>query len=130
MTATATATATMQAIVRDHYGNADVLRLAQVTRPEPTDNEALLRVKAAGLDRGTWHMMTGKPYLGRLVFGLPRPKNPTLGIDVAGIVVAVGATTGSTATWRRQGRHTRVGRGRGPYPERPTGTEPDALTPG
>ncbi|HJT90847.1 MAG TPA: NAD(P)-dependent alcohol dehydrogenase, partial [Mycobacterium sp.] len=90
-TDTDAATATMQAIVRERYGNAEVLRYAQVTRPQGGDNEVVLRVQAAGLDRGTWHMMTGKPYLGRLVFGLPRPKNPVLGIDVAGTVVAVGA---------------------------------------
>jgi NADPH:quinone reductase-like Zn-dependent oxidoreductase len=81
----------MRAIVRDTYGNADVLRLAQVTRPQPADSEVLLRVRAAGLDRGAWHMMTGLPYLGRLAFGVPRPKNPVLGLDVAGIVVAVGS---------------------------------------
>jgi NADPH:quinone reductase-like Zn-dependent oxidoreductase len=92
MTPTDTATATMRAIVRDTYGNADVLRLAQVTRPEATDDEVVLRVHAAGLDRGTWHLMTGQPYLGRLAFGVPRPTNPVLGIDVAGSVVAVGSS--------------------------------------
>ena len=45
---------------------------------------------AAGLDRGTWHLMTGRPYLLRLVAGLRRPKNPVLGLDAAGTVVAVG----------------------------------------
>ena len=91
MTTTDTSTATMRAIVRDTYGDADVLRLAHVARPEATDNEVILRVHAAGLDRGTWHMMTGQPYLGRLAFGVPRPTNPVLGIDVGGTVVAVGS---------------------------------------
>jgi NADPH:quinone reductase-like Zn-dependent oxidoreductase len=91
MTTTDTTTATMRAIVRDTYGNADVLRLAQVTRPEATDDEVVLRVRAAGLNRGTWHTMTGQPYLGRLAFGVPRPTNPVLGMDVAGTVVAVGS---------------------------------------
>ncbi|MDT5029416.1 MAG: hypothetical protein QOE61_5842 [Micromonosporaceae bacterium] len=91
MTTTDTTTATMRAIVRDTYGNADVLRMDNVARPEATDHEVVLRVHAAGLDRGTWHMMTGQPYLGRLAFGLPKPTNPVLGIDVSGIVVAVGS---------------------------------------
>jgi NADPH:quinone reductase-like Zn-dependent oxidoreductase len=82
---------TNQAVVQDTYGSADVLRLAQVARPDVADNEVLLRVHAAGLDRGAWHMMTGRPYLGRLAFGVGRPRNPVLGIDVAGTVVAVGS---------------------------------------
>ena len=81
---------TMQAIVQNGYGSPDVLRLEQFTRPAIADNEVLLRVHAAGLDRGTWHLMTGQPYLLRLAFGLRRPKNPVPGRDVAGTVVAVG----------------------------------------
>ncbi|MEP6815107.1 MAG: NAD(P)-dependent alcohol dehydrogenase [Marmoricola sp.] len=81
----------MQAIVQDTYGSADVLRLAQITRPEVADNEVLLRVHAAGLDRGAWHLMTGRPYLLRLGFGMRRPKNPVLGHEVAGTVVAIGS---------------------------------------
>ena len=79
---------TMQAIVQNGYGSADVLRLEQVTRPVIADDEVLMRVHAAGLDRGTWHLMTGQPYLLRLAFGLRRPKNPIPGRDVAGTVVA------------------------------------------
>ncbi|WP_371786050.1 NAD(P)-dependent alcohol dehydrogenase [Streptosporangium subroseum] len=82
---------TMRAIVQDAYGSADVLRLARITRPEAADNEVLLRVHATGLSRGTWHLMTGRPYLLRLVFGIRRPKDPVLGGDVAGTVVAVGS---------------------------------------
>ena len=81
----------MQAVVQDRYGSADVLRLALIARPEVADDEVLLRVHAAGLDRGSWHLMTGRPYLLRLGFGLRRPKNPVLGVDVAGTVVAVGS---------------------------------------
>ena len=65
---------TMQAIVQNGYDSADVLRLEQVTRPAIADNE-VLRLHAAGLDRGTWHLMTGHPYL-RLAYGPRRPKNP------------------------------------------------------
>jgi NADPH:quinone reductase-like Zn-dependent oxidoreductase len=92
LTASTTRDPLMQrAIVQDEYGEADVLHLGQVARPEAGDNEVLLRVHAAGLDRGAWHMMTGLPHLGRLAFGLRRPRNPVLGIDVAGTVVAVGS---------------------------------------
>jgi NADPH:quinone reductase-like Zn-dependent oxidoreductase len=52
----------MKALVQDTYGSADVLRLDEVDRPEPGDDEVLLRVHAAGLDRGVWHVMTGLPY--------------------------------------------------------------------
>ncbi|HXA58265.1 MAG TPA: NAD(P)-dependent alcohol dehydrogenase [Streptosporangiaceae bacterium] len=86
-----TAGSTMRAIVQDAYGSADVLRLARITPPEIADNEVLLRVHAAGLDRGTWHLMTGRPYLLRLGFGIRGPKNPVPGRDVAGTVVAAGS---------------------------------------
>jgi 2-desacetyl-2-hydroxyethyl bacteriochlorophyllide A dehydrogenase len=90
-----TAGRTMQAIVQDMYGSADVLRLARIARPEIPHTDVMLRVHAAGLDRGAWHLMTGLPYLGRLVFGLRRPKNQVPGTEVAGTVVEVGsAVTG------------------------------------
>jgi NADPH:quinone reductase-like Zn-dependent oxidoreductase len=82
---------TMKSIVQDTYGSADVLRLAQIPRPEVADNDVLVRVHAAGLDRGTWHLMTGRPYALRLALGFRGPKNPVLGRDVAGTVVAVGS---------------------------------------
>lgn len=85
--------ATMQAIVQDRYGSADVLELRTVNRPEPADDEVLIEVHAAGVDRGVEHLMTGEPYLVRLGFGLRRPKQPVPGFDVAGRVVAVGAAT-------------------------------------
>ena len=85
------ATATMRAVVQHTYGSADVLRVAQVPRPTPGDQEVLVRVHAAGLDRGTWHLMTGTPYAARLVVGLRRPRNPVPGRDVAGTVAAVGS---------------------------------------
>ena len=81
---------TMRAVVQDAYGSADVLRLARIPKPEIADNEVLVRVRAAGLDRGTWHIMTGKPYALRLAFGFRRPKNPVPGLDLAGIIEAVG----------------------------------------
>lgn len=88
---TETVDRTMQAIVYDRYGSADVLRVAQVARPQIGEHEVLLRVHAAGLDRGAWHLMTGRPYLMRLAVGLRSPKNPVLGREVAGTVVEVGS---------------------------------------
>jgi NADPH:quinone reductase-like Zn-dependent oxidoreductase len=81
----------MRAIVQERYGDAGTLHLAQVPTPEIEDHEVLLRVHAAGLDRGTWHLMTGRPYVMRLVTGFRGPKTPVPGLDVAGTVVAVGA---------------------------------------
>jgi NADPH:quinone reductase-like Zn-dependent oxidoreductase len=84
------ADSTMRAIVQDGYGSADVLRSARIARPAIGGTEVLLRVHAAGLDRGTWHLMAGRPYLVRLAVGLRGPRNPVPGLDVAGTVVAVG----------------------------------------
>jgi NADPH:quinone reductase-like Zn-dependent oxidoreductase len=81
----------MRAIVQPAYGSADVLRVAEIDRPTVGDHEVLIRVRAAGLDRGTWHVMTGLPYAGRLALGLRKPKDLVAGRDVAGTVVAIGA---------------------------------------
>jgi NADPH:quinone reductase-like Zn-dependent oxidoreductase len=80
----------MDAIVQERYGDAETLRSARVPVPQAGDREVLLRVHAAGLDRGTWHLMTGRPYLLRLGFGLRGPRQQVIGRDVAGTVVAVG----------------------------------------
>jgi NADPH:quinone reductase-like Zn-dependent oxidoreductase len=91
-TATKAASTTMEAVVQDAYGTVDVLRRARIDRPEIADDEVLVHVHAAGLDRGTWHMMAGRPYLMRIIgFGFRRPKNRVPGIDVAGTVAAVGS---------------------------------------
>ena len=84
----------MKAITQDRYGGPDVLEFRDLDRPAPKDNEVLIEVRAAGLHRGDWHIMTGLPYLIRLVvptLGLRKPKVPVLGMDVAGRVEAVGA---------------------------------------
>src|SRR5436309_2081459 len=83
---------TMQAVVQDEYGSApeDVLRLAQVARPAMGDDEFLVRVRAASVDRGTWHMMAGLPYPIRAISGLRRPKAGNPGRSFAGTVEAVG----------------------------------------
>lgn len=77
----------IDAIVQDSYGTADTLRLADIDKPSIAANEVLVQVRAAGLHRGTWHLMAGKPYLTRLGFGFRRPRNPVPGEDVAGVVV-------------------------------------------
>ena len=83
---------TMRAIVRDRYGSADVLRLADVNLPEIGDEDVLVRVRAAGLDRGAWHIMAGLPYLIRIAgYGVRKPRTAGLGSEVAGVVEAVGA---------------------------------------
>jgi len=86
-----TATDTMRAVVQDGYGDTGVLRATAVPRPVPGDTEVLVRVSAAGLDRGTWHMMAGRPLVARAALGLRRQKQPVPGLDLAGRVVAVGA---------------------------------------
>ncbi len=80
----------MWAIVQHGYGTADVLRFEQINRPSIRANQVVIQVHAAGLDRGTWHLMTGRPYAARLAFGLRSPRNPVPGRDVAGVVIAVG----------------------------------------
>ncbi len=81
----------MKAIVYTEYGSSDVLELRDIDRPEIADEEVLVRVHAAGVDRGVWHIMTGLPYPIRLAgYGLRAPKNPVIGSDVAGVVEVAG----------------------------------------
>jgi len=84
--------AAMEAIVQDVYGSTEVLALKDIAKPEVGNKEVLVRVHAAGVDRGAWHLMTGRPYLLRIAgYGLRRPKNPVRGREVAGVVEAIGA---------------------------------------
>jgi NADPH:quinone reductase-like Zn-dependent oxidoreductase len=83
----------MKAIVQDTYGSPDVLQLREIDTPTVGDDEVLVRVQAAGVDQGVWHLMAGLPYLMRIAgFGLRAPKNPVRGYDVAGRVEAIGET--------------------------------------
>jgi NADPH:quinone reductase-like Zn-dependent oxidoreductase len=87
----------MAAVMQDHYGSApeQVLRVAEVARPTIGAGQVLVRVRAASVDRGTWHVMAGLPYPIRLAgFGLRRPKGLNPGRSVAGTVEAVGADVG------------------------------------
>jgi NADPH:quinone reductase-like Zn-dependent oxidoreductase len=97
---TAAGQATMQAIVQRRYGTVpeDVFRLERIAKPVPARDEVLVRVAAAGVDRGTWHLMAGLPYLSRIAgFGLRAPKLPVPGWAVAGMVEAVGADVAGLA---------------------------------
>jgi NADPH:quinone reductase-like Zn-dependent oxidoreductase len=102
----------MRAIVQEAYGSADVLHLASIARPVIGEKEVLVRVHAAGLDRGTWHVTTGLPYALRMVYGLRAPKNPVPGLDLAGTVTAVGA-----AVTRFSVGDEVYGFGKGPFAE-------------
>jgi NADPH:quinone reductase-like Zn-dependent oxidoreductase len=81
----------MKAIVQEKYRSPDGLELKEIDKPVVGDDDVLVRVHAAGVDQGVWHLVTGLPYLLRIVgFGLRRPKTRVPGLDVAGRVEAVG----------------------------------------
>jgi len=80
----------MKAIVYEKYGPPDVLQLREIEKPVPGDNEILVKIHAASVNPADWHTMRGKPFLIRLTGGLFSPKNPILGIDIAGEVETVG----------------------------------------
>ncbi|HEX7062936.1 MAG TPA: NAD(P)-dependent alcohol dehydrogenase [Woeseiaceae bacterium] len=80
----------MQAVVYRCYGPASVLEVTQVEKPEPADNEVLVKVRAAAINPVDWYMMTGRPYIMRLAGGLGTPGFARFGVDYAGVVVAVG----------------------------------------
>jgi NADPH:quinone reductase-like Zn-dependent oxidoreductase len=81
----------MKAIAQVAYGSADCLEFREIDKPEMADDEVLVRVHAAGVDRGVWHVMAGLPYPIRLAgYGLRAPKNGVPGMDVAGVVEAIG----------------------------------------
>ncbi len=82
---------TMRALVQPRYGTSEVLEIDRIETPSIGPDQVLVEVVAAAVDRGTEHLMTGRPWLVRLAgFGLVRPKQPVLGLDVAGVVRAVG----------------------------------------
>ncbi|WP_221401677.1 NAD(P)-dependent alcohol dehydrogenase [Truepera radiovictrix] len=89
-TSRATLPATMKTIVRERYGSAEVLELKDIPVPHVGAGEVLVRVAAAGLGRGVWHLMRGRPYLARLAYGIRKPKNAQLGLELAGTVARVG----------------------------------------
>ena len=84
----------MNAIVQMQYGSPDVLQLRDIDKPAVNDDEVLVRVRAAGVNIGDWHLLRGEPYVMRLVVGLLKPKREVPGLDIAGHVEAVGKSVG------------------------------------
>ena len=80
----------MKAIVYCDYGSPDVLKLEEIAKPTPADNQALVRVHAASINPYDWHFLRGIPYVMRLETGLRKPKDRRLGVDFAGTIEAVG----------------------------------------
>jgi NADPH:quinone reductase-like Zn-dependent oxidoreductase len=80
----------MKAIVYDHYGPPDVLQFKEIATPVPADNKILIKVCASSVNPLDWHFMRGDPWPIRLMLGLSKPKIARLGVDVAGVVEAVG----------------------------------------
>src|SRR5258707_14859704 len=82
--------APMKAIVYHDYGPPDVVRLEQIEKPVPADDQVLIRVRAASVNPLDWHYVRGSPYLVRLFAGLVKPEEARLGVDYAGTVESVG----------------------------------------
>ena len=81
----------MRAIVYHTYGSPDVLKLEEVQKPVPQDDEVLVKIHATSVNAGDWHLLRAKPFLMRLMgYGLLKPKHTILGSDIAGRVEAVG----------------------------------------
>ena len=94
----------MRAVVYDHYGPPDVLRLADVERPVPKDDQVLVKVHATTVNRLDVHTREANAksgrtvsFLSRLVSGVRRPRQPILGSEFAGEVVAAGAAVSELA---------------------------------
>ncbi|WP_062530110.1 NAD(P)-dependent alcohol dehydrogenase [Demequina rhizosphaerae] len=92
-----TAPATTRTVQLDRYGSPTELQHRTVDIPAPADDQVVVRVRAAGINRGDGLAIAGLPYAARLSYGVTRPKRPVPGTDVAGTVVAVGA---SVTAWR------------------------------
>lgn len=81
----------MRAVVQRGYGGPEVLDVvSDAPHPVPRSGQVVVDVRAAAVDRGTWHLMTGTPYAVRLALGLRRPRQPVVGRDLAGVVSSVG----------------------------------------
>ncbi len=82
---------TMKAIVYCDYGSPDVLKLVDIAKPVPNDDELLIKVRTASVNPYDWHFVRGTPYIMRMMIGgLRKPKDPRIGVDFAGTVEAVG----------------------------------------
>jgi len=81
----------MKAFIYEKYGPPETLRMAEVDKPAPNDQEVLVKVRAVSINAADWHVLRGKPLFSRATLGLLRPKHQLLGVDVAGQVEAVGS---------------------------------------
>jgi NADPH:quinone reductase-like Zn-dependent oxidoreductase len=81
----------IKAVVQLCYGSSDVLKMAELPKPTPGENEVLVRVRAASINPANWHELTGEPYLVRPTMGIGAPSNTRFGTDYAGVVEAVGS---------------------------------------
>ncbi|MDQ0416323.1 NADPH:quinone reductase-like Zn-dependent oxidoreductase [Croceifilum oryzae] len=81
----------MKAMICTKYGPPDVLQLEEVDKPTPKENEVLVKVRAASVNAGDWHLLRAKPFIIRLGIGLIKPKYKILGMDIAGTVESVGS---------------------------------------
>ncbi len=81
----------MRAAIRTRYGDPEVLEIRDVARPPCADDEVLVQVRAASVNPYDWHGMTGTPFIARMGSGWSQPKTVGLGVDVSGVVAAVGA---------------------------------------
>ncbi|MDQ6809392.1 MAG: NAD(P)-dependent alcohol dehydrogenase [Verrucomicrobiota bacterium] len=81
----------MRAVVYTDYGSPDVLRVREIKKPAPSDDQVLIKVHAASVNPLDWHFIRGTPFIARLgMMGLRKPKLPRLGVDYAGTIEAVG----------------------------------------
>lgn len=81
----------MKAVIQDQYGGPEVLRTAEVDQPSPGAHDVLIKVEAASVTTADSMMMTGKPYIGRLMLGLTKPKYQIPGAGFAGVIEAIGS---------------------------------------
>lgn len=81
----------MKAVITTGYGSADVFKLDHVAQPEAKADEVLIKIHASSVTKADAMMRTGKPYIGRLMLGLTKPKHPIWGTGFAGVVEAVGS---------------------------------------
>jgi NADPH:quinone reductase-like Zn-dependent oxidoreductase len=81
----------MRAIITTAYGSPEIFKVDEVTKPEPKENEILVRVHASAVTKADTMMRTGKPYIGRFFTGLTKPKHPIWGTGFAGVIEAIGS---------------------------------------
>ena len=115
----------MKAALRDRFGPPDAaVELREIDKPEPADDEVLVRVHATSVNIADWYDVVGRPYVGRTQMGLRKPKTNRLGVDYAGTVDAVG----KNVTQFRPGDEVFGGRN-GAYAEYVCAREERAIVP-